>query len=70
MVHVHDWQTALVPALMLQQHRAEGWGNPPPTCLTIHNLAYQGIFPPGIFALTNLPREFFYHGRRWNFTVI
>ena len=25
-VHVHDWQTALVPALMLQQHRAEGWG--------------------------------------------
>ena len=45
-VHVHDWQTALVPALLLQQQRAEGWGNPPPTCLTIHNLAYQGIFPP------------------------
>jgi glycogen synthase len=37
---------ALVPALMLQQHRAEGWGNPPPACLTIHNLAYQGVFPP------------------------
>src|SRR5271170_7514752 len=58
-VHVHDWQTALVPALMLQQKRAEGWGNPPPTCLTIHNLAYQGIFPPGAFALTNLPAEWF-----------
>jgi starch synthase len=58
-VHVHDWQTALVPALMLRQKRAEGWGNPPPTCLTIHNLAYQGIFPPGAFALTNLPFEFF-----------
>jgi len=68
MVHVHDWQTALVPALMLQQHRAEGWGSPPATCLTIHNLAYQGIFPPGLFILTNLPPNFFtidgleYHG--------
>jgi len=68
-VHVHDWQTALVPALMLQQHRAEGWGSPPSTCLTIHNLACQGIYPPGIFALTNLPPNFFtidgleYHGQ-------
>ncbi|HZL12799.1 MAG TPA: glycogen synthase GlgA, partial [Verrucomicrobiae bacterium] len=58
-VHVHDWQTAIVPALMLHQRRAEGWLNPPPTCLTIHNLAYQGIFPPGAFALTNLPQDFF-----------
>jgi starch synthase len=58
-VHVHDWQTALVPALMLHQHRAEGWRNPPPACLTIHNLAYQGIFPPGAFQLTNLSADFF-----------
>jgi starch synthase len=58
-VHLHDWQTALVPALMLHQKQAEGWGNPPRTCLTIHNLAYQGVFPAGAFALTNLPPEFF-----------
>jgi starch synthase len=57
-VHVHDWQVGLVPALILQQRR-EGWGNPPPTCLTIHNLAYQGTFPAEAFALTNLPQEFF-----------
>jgi starch synthase len=57
-VHVHDWQTALVPAMILQRQR-EGWGNPPPTCLTIHNLAYQGTFPAAAFALTNLPEEFF-----------
>jgi len=57
-VHVHDWQVGLVPALMLQQQR-EGWVNPPPTCLTIHNLAYQGTFPPEAFELTNLPDEFF-----------
>jgi len=58
-VHVNDWQTALVPALILHQRRAEGWGNPPPVCLSIHNLAYQGIFPAGAFALTNLPPELF-----------
>jgi len=58
-VHVHDWQVALVPALILQQ-KNEGWGNPPATCLTIHNLAYQGVFPEAAFALTNLP-ESIYH---------
>jgi starch synthase len=59
LVHVHDWQVGLVPALMLHQRRAEGWGNSPPACLTIHNLAYQGTFPAGAFALTNLPGEYF-----------
>jgi len=58
-VHVNDWQAGLVPALMLQQRRSEGWGNPPPVCLTIHNLAYQGIFPATSFVLTNLPAEYF-----------
>jgi len=58
-VHVNDWQTGLVPALMLHQHHAEGWGNPPPVCLSIHNLAYQGIFPAAAFALTNLPEDYF-----------
>ncbi len=57
-VHVHDWQSALVPGLMLHQ-QAEGWGSLPSTCLTIHNLAYQGTFPPNEFALTNLPPKFF-----------
>jgi len=57
-VHVHDWQVALVPALILQQKK-EGWGNPPATCLTIHNLAYQGVFPAEAFALTNLPGDYF-----------
>jgi len=58
-VHVNDWQTGLVPTLMLHQHHSEGWGNPPPVCLSIHNLAYQGVFPADAFALTNLPLEYF-----------
>ncbi len=57
-LHTHDWQTGLVSALILQQRR-DGWLNPPAVCHTIHNLAYQGIFPPGTFELTNLPLEFY-----------
>lgn len=58
-VHVHDWQVGLVPALILQQ-KVEGWANPPATCLTIHNLAYQGVFPEAAFALTNLSPSYFH----------
>jgi len=60
LIHVNDWQTGLVPALILHQSRKEGWGNPPRTCLTIHNLAYQGIFPRSAYALLNLPGDYFH----------
>jgi len=60
-VHVSDWQTGLVPLMILHQVRAEGWVNPPRVCMTIHNLAYQGFFPAGAYALTNLPMDYF-HG--------
>src|SRR5438132_686248 len=58
-VHVHDWQASPVPALILEQREKEGWGDAPATCLTIHNLAYQGTFPRETFPLTNLPPSFF-----------
>ncbi len=58
-VHVHDWQTGLVPILIQHQALQEGWGNRPRLCFTIHNLAYQGIFPGPQYALTNLPPDYF-----------
>jgi starch synthase len=58
-VHVHDWQTALVPLLIRHERSGAGWGNAPRTCLTIHNLAYQGSFPAAAYALTNLPPDYF-----------
>lgn len=57
--HVNDWQTGLAPMMMLHQKLQEGWSNLPQTCLTIHNLAYQGIFPAAQYALTNLPKDYF-----------
>ncbi len=48
-VHCHDWQTGLVPALL-----ALGTAQPA-TVFTIHNLAYQGLFPAETFAALGLP---------------
>ena len=48
-VHCNDWQTGLVPALLtLEEYR-------PATVFTIHNLAYQGLFPKSTFKTLNLP---------------
>jgi len=53
-LHCNDWQTALIPALAtaVQERRV-------PTLLTIHNLAYQGLFPPEQYPLTGLPASLF-----------
>ena len=59
LIHVHDWQVGIVPALVLAQ-KNEWPDKVPATCLTIHNLAYQGIFPGEAYRLTNLPLDFFH----------
>jgi starch synthase len=38
LLHVNDWPSALAPAYLAWQ------GNPTPSILTVHNLAYQGLF--------------------------
>src|SRR5689334_9123168 len=35
-VHLHDWQTGLVPVFILHEKLTEGWGTTPHTCFTIH----------------------------------
>lgn len=57
-VHMHDWQTGLVPLFIKHQAEREGWGNAPRSLFTIHNLAYHGLFTADKFALTNLPAEY------------
>jgi len=53
-VHGNDWQAALAPAYLR-------WGLGPgaATVLTVHNLAYQGIFPPDTLAAVGLPAASF-----------
>lgn len=48
-VHSHDWQAGLVPVLLNSEP------TPPPSVFTIHNLAYQGLFPYETFSELDLP---------------
>ncbi|MGR8934313.1 MAG: glycogen synthase GlgA [Gammaproteobacteria bacterium] len=50
-VHCNDWQSGLVPALLSLEHSR------PRTVFTIHNLAYQGLFPARTFATLNIPGQ-------------
>ncbi len=50
-VHCHDWQTGLVPVLLAREKSR------PATIFTIHNLAYQGLFPYRTFTALALPPE-------------
>lgn len=59
-VHVHDWQCGLVPLFIHHSRTLGVWTNPPRVCFTIHNLAYQGNFPPYEYLWTNLPRDYFH----------
>jgi starch synthase len=56
-VHCHDWQTALLPLLLREAERRYGVTLAMKTLFTIHNIAYQGLFPSPAFARTNLPEE-------------
>jgi len=52
-VHANDWRTALIPAYM---HAGIGVGGER-SVLTIHNLAYQGVFPWEPAGMTGLSDE-------------
>lgn len=56
-VHCHDWQTALLPLLVRESERRQGATLALKTIFTIHNIAYQGLFPAPVFTRTNLPDE-------------
>jgi starch synthase len=60
-LHLHDWQTGFAPLFFQHLPKPAAWANAPRprVCMTIHNLAYQGVFPASQYALTNLPWHFF-----------
>ncbi|MEQ1525361.1 MAG: glycogen synthase GlgA [Gallionella sp.] len=53
LIHCNDWQTGLAPAYL---HFLQG---AVPSVVTIHNLAFQGNFPPTTVAELQLPPECF-----------
>lgn len=45
-IHCNDWQTGPVPVLLQFEYRERPELNSTGTVFTIHNMGYQGIFPP------------------------
>lgn len=56
-IHCHDWQTALIPAYLKFYYQGDSLFEKTKTFFTIHNLAYQGIFPRDKFFVLGLPHE-------------
>jgi starch synthase len=65
-LHGNDWQTGIALALLSLEAQRPG------TVFTIHNLAYQGLFPYESFAASGLPPQLWhysaleFHGQ-WSF---
>jgi starch synthase len=63
-VHGHDWHAGLAPAYL-----AARGGYRAASVFTVHNLAFQGLFPAGAFPALGLPASFFalngleFHGK-------
>jgi starch synthase len=53
--HCHDWQSALVPVMLRTLYAEDPAFREVGTVFTIHNMGYQGLFPPDILPLLMLP---------------
>jgi starch synthase len=58
-LHAHDWQAALAPVYLRFAPARRASGHPPPTVLTVHNIAFQGQFPASLLATLHLPPDAF-----------
>ena len=58
-VHAHDWQAALAPVYLKTRYATHPVIGGTPSVLTIHNLAYQGLFEPDWLPRLDLPPDLF-----------
>jgi starch synthase len=58
-VHVHDWQSAIALAFLQFVYAGDPFFGYTRSLLTIHNLAYQGLFEKEILATIGLPDQLF-----------
>ena len=53
--HCHDWQSALVPILLRTLYAEDPAFRDVAIVFTIHNMGYQGLFPPDTLPLLTFP---------------
>lgn len=62
----NDWHAGLVPVYVAAHYRRHGTYRDARTVLAIHNLRYQGVFPPATFSSLGLPDEW-YGALEWQY---
>ena len=60
-IHCHDWQTGIVPALIKGPYKESPVLSGTPVLFTFHNLGHQGIFPADKLHVTGLSADKFFH---------
>lgn len=58
-VHAHDWQSGAALAYLRHVYAGEAFYAGMRSLFTIHNLAYQGLFPASILSTVGLPERLF-----------
>ncbi len=58
-IHCHDWQSALVPAYLRSHYADDPFFENTAVLFTIHNIAYQGLFPPDVMSQVSLDKSLF-----------
>ncbi|OGL45727.1 MAG: starch synthase [Candidatus Schekmanbacteria bacterium RBG_16_38_10] len=58
-IHCHDWQAALIPVLLKGFCQQDSFFKNTATVFTIHNIGYQGNFPPEKVSFIKFPDEFY-----------
>jgi len=59
-VHCHDWQTGLAPAYLKTLYQGDPLFSQAASVFTIHNMGYQGLFPPEKLSTCGLPASEFH----------
>ncbi len=58
-IHCHDWQTSLVPVYLKSIYKNDSNFKKIRSVFTIHNLAYQGVFPKETMPVSGLPQDLY-----------
>jgi starch synthase len=53
-IHCHDWQTALIPVYLRHRYQEDPFFKDTKTVLSVHNLAFQGVFARDRFPVLEL----------------
>ena len=58
-IHCNDWQTGLIPCYLKTMLKGDPRFSKTASIFSIHNVAYQGLFPPEVFSQPTFPGNFF-----------